>query len=278
MGAFLQEHCTQAVDWIWSRATGAGLKEKPRVGLILGSGLGGLVAGATPAVVIPYTEIPRFPRSTVAGHTGRLIIGRIAGTSIVAMQGRVHFYEGYDIDQVVFPIRVMGALGVSQLIITNAAGGINTSFAPGDLMAITGHINLMSVDPLRGSSVAPGEKYVSNPYCPELLRITTQASVGLGLSLREGVYAAYMGPSYETPAEIRFLRNMGADAVGMSTAPEALVAAALGIPVLGISCITNMAAGVLEKRLCHSEVMEVADRVAEGFSKLLCAVLARMDK
>jgi purine-nucleoside phosphorylase len=271
VGTFSEKHCALAVDWIRAQASDT---ELPRIGVVLGSGLGELVAEATPTVAIPYTEIPYFPRPTVAGHAGRLIIGRLAGVSIVAMQGRIHFYEGYDIDEVVFPIRVMGALGVSHLIITNAAGGINTSFAPGDLMVLTSHINLMNVDPLSGSPGVP--RRLSNPYCPELRQIAFQASVGLGLPLREGIYAAVTGPSYETPAEIRFLRRLGADAVGMSTVPEALVAAALGIPVLGISCITNMAAGISNTRLCHSEVMEVTERVGERFSKILCAVLERI--
>jgi purine-nucleoside phosphorylase len=259
------------VDWILAQISEL---EEPRKGLVLGSGLGKLVAGVTPAVVIPYTEIPCFPRPTVEGHAGRLIIGRLAGVSIVAMQGRVHFYEGYDIEEVVFPVQVLEALGVNALVLTNAAGGINTSFAPGDLMALTSHINLMNVDPLRSLPVAP--RKVSNPYCPELRRIAVQVSIELGLPLKEGVYVALTGPNFETPAEIRFLRSIGADAVGMSTVPEALVAAALGIPVLGISCITNMAAGISNTKLSHSEVMEVTERVAERFSKILCAVLERI--
>ncbi len=251
---------------------------KPTVGIILGSGLGDLAAQMD-GVAIPYKEIPKFPVSTVEGHAGRLVIGRLAGQSCVMMQGRFHYYEGYSLAEVTHPIRVMKLLGASTLIVTNAAGGINPSFSPGDLMLITDHINLIGANPLRGPNddiLGPRFPDLSLAYHPDLLDLTRKVARDNGIDLQEGVYAALAGPSYETPAEIRFLRIIGADAVGMSTVPEVIAGVHGGMRVLGISCITNMAAGITKTILSHGEVMEVAERVKERFARLITAVLAEL--
>lgn len=248
---------------------------KPEIGLILGSGLGDF-ADNIEGVRINYQDIPGFEKSTVAGHKGQLVFGEVLGKKAVVMQGRFHFYEGYHISRIVFPVKVMKKLGVETLIITNAAGSVNKEYNAGDLMVITDHINLMGINPLIGENDSTlGDRFpdMSEVYNHKLAKMAKEKGMALGLTIREGIYAAMSGPSYETPAEINMLRIMGADAVGMSTVPEALVANYCGMKVLGISCITNSAAGVHPSRLSHIEVVETAARVKDSFMKLLMAVL-----
>lgn len=244
------------------------IQNQPKIGLILGSGLGILADEIQKAVKIPYHEIPGFPVSTVEGHKGQLVIGDLQGVQVVAMQGRFHFYEGYSLDKVTFPVRVMKLLGIEKLIVTNAAGGVNTSFKPGDLMLISDHINNMGQNPLIGPNNPEfGVRFpdMSSAYCRELRDKAKEVASGMGLPLKEGVYVANTGPSYETPAEVRMIRNLGGDAVGMSTVPEVIVARHSGIKVLGISCISNMAAGILDQPLTHDEVIETTEKVKESF-------------
>ncbi|MCA2978607.1 MAG: purine-nucleoside phosphorylase [Myxococcaceae bacterium] len=250
----------------------------PRVGLILGSGLGAFADTLERAVAIDYAELRDFPRSSVVGHAGRLVLGYHRGTlPVVAMQGRVHFYEGYQPWQVGFPTRVLCRLGIEALVVTNAAGGINTGFAVGDLMAITDHLNLAGYNPLVGpndEALGPRFPDMSHAYDPGFLATLRSSASSEGVLLREGVYASLSGPSYETPAEIRMLRGLGADAVGMSTVPEVIVAAHMGVKVAGISCITNLAAGLSKQKLSHDEVSETADRVKGVFTRLLARFLS----
>ncbi len=246
------------------------------IGLILGSGLGVLAEEVEAATVIPYRDIPNFPVSTVAGHAGQLVIGQFAGKRVVAMQGRFHYYEGYALRQVVFPVRVMSKLGIKALIVTNAAGGINHGFEPGDLMLIKDHINLTGTNPLIGPNddeFGPRFPDMSEAYDRKLIELAAKVGAGQKVRLREGIYAGLTGPTYETPAEIKYLRGIGADAVGMSTVPEVIVANHAGLKVLGISCITNMAAGVLPQKLTHDEVMETAEKVREKFIKLVKGII-----
>jgi purine-nucleoside phosphorylase len=247
-------------------------QEPPTLGLILGSGLGPYADTFEQRTAIPFEELPHFPRSTVLGHSGNLVLGRAEGVPVAAMQGRVHFYEGYSMKDVVYPVRVLGALGIRQLIVTNAAGGVNVSFRPGDLMLITDHINLMGANPLIGPNIQElGDRFpdMSDPYNLALRESALRAAEKSNVRLREGVYLGLSGPSYETPAEIRMLRTLGADAVGMSTVPEVIAANHMGIRVLGISCITNMAAGILSQKLTHQEVMDTTERVKDQFVSLL---------
>lgn len=251
----------------------------PEVGLILGSGLGVIADAMEDVTVIHYEEIPHFPVSTVEGHAGELLVGTIRGKKAVMMKGRFHLYEGYDVASVSFPVRVMKALGVKTLLVTNAAGGINTSFAPGQLMLISDHINFMFRNPLIGrNEKSLGVRFpdMSEAYSAKLRLIARQTAEELGLTVQEGVYAGLLGPSYETPAEIRMLRAIGADAVGMSTVPEVIVARHAGIEVLGISCITNMASGILDQPLSHGEVMETAERAKSGFLGLVSAIIPKL--
>ncbi|MBN1206983.1 MAG: purine-nucleoside phosphorylase [Myxococcaceae bacterium] len=264
----LYEQVQETVQAIRQRAGGL----VPRVGIILGSGLGAFADGFGRKVVIPYQELPHFPHSSVPGHAGRMVLGEVGGEPVVAMQGRVHSYEGYSPMQVAFPARVLCALGIRALVVTNAAGGINTQLAPGDLMAITDHINLSGWNALTGPNddrLGPRFPDMSRAYAPALRELLLESSRRAQVPLRQGVYAMVSGPSYETPAEIRMLRVVGADAVGMSTVPEVVAAGHMGIPVVGISCITNLAAGVGDKPLTHDEVAETANRVAGIFSRLL---------
>jgi len=256
------------------------LKEKvpegAEIGLILGSGLGVLAEEIESPTVIPYREIPNFPVSTVEGHAGQLVTGQLEGKRVVAMQGRFHYYEGYAMQQVVFPVRVMSKLGIKALFVTNAAGGINHGFEPGDLMIIMDHINLTGANPLLGPNddgFGPRFPDMSEAYDRKLIELAKKAASEQKIKLREGVYAGLTGPSYETPAEIKYLRSIGVDAVGMSTVPEVIVANHAGLRVLGISCITNMAAGVLPQKLTHQEVMETAERVREKFVKLVKGII-----
>ena len=252
-------------------------KAFPATAVVLGSGLGGFASSLDRAASIPYSDIPHWPVSNVVGHDGRLLIGEAAGRPIAALSGRAHFYEGHDLRTVTFGTRVLGVLGVKTLILTNAAGGINSGFAPGDLMVIDDHINLLGSSPLTGPNDERfGVRFpdLTKVYSPRLRHLADAAAAAQGLTLRHGVYAACHGPSYETPAEVRYLRTIGADAVGMSTVPEAIVARHMGIDVLGISCITNFAAGVLPQPLNHDEVLETAKRVRDTFIALLNGVIA----
>lgn len=253
-------------------------KIEPQVGVILGSGLGNVADAIEVESSIRYREIPGARASTVIGHQGRMIFGHASKLPAVIMQGRVHYYEGYEMDEVMFLARIIGRLGIKRLIVTNAAGGINTSFVPGDLMLISDHINLMGVNPLRGANIEElGVRFpdMSEAYAESLREIAKDVGRGLGLELKEGVYLALSGPTYETPAEIRAFRTLGADAVGMSTVPEVIAMSHMNIPVLGISCITNMAAGILKQKLMHQEVMDTTTRVQKAFTALVLGVLAR---
>lgn len=252
---------------------------EPQVGVILGSGLGNVVGSIEVDVAIPYAEIPGARASTVLGHQGRFLLGRANGVPVALMQGRVHFYEGYEMDEVIFLARVLGRLGIRKLLVTNAAGGVNTAFTPGDLMLISDHINFMGVNPLRGKNIEElGVRFpdMSEAYPETLRNLARDVAASLGLSLKEGVYLALSGPTYETPAEIRALRILGADAVGMSTVPEVIAAAHMQIPVLGISCITNMAAGILPQKLTHQEVIDTTARVEKDFTALVLGVIQAM--
>ncbi|WP_078596996.1 purine-nucleoside phosphorylase [Evansella clarkii] len=253
----------EAKEYITSRTN-----VRPETGLILGSGLGVLAEEIEQAEIIPYSDIPGFPSSTVAGHKGQLVIGNLEGKPVVAMQGRFHFYEGYSMELVTLPVRVMKAIGVKTLIVTNAAGGVNESFEAGDLMLINDHINLFGTNPLIGPNDAGlGVRFpdMSRAYCPKLLKQAKQAAEELKLTVKEGVYVGNPGPVYETPAEVRMIRTLGGDAVGMSTVPEVITARHSSMKVLGISCISNMAAGILDEPLSHEEVIETTDRVRENF-------------
>lgn len=248
---------------------------EPEIGIILGSGLGDF-ADSFDSIKICYNEIPHFHASKVVGHKGQLVFTEIQGKKIVMMQGRYHFYEGHSMTTVTHPVKVIGKLGVKTLVITNAAGAIHKGFLPGDLMLIKDHINLMGTNPLIGlndEELGPRFPDMSEVYRKDLRLIAQEKAKGLGFDLKEGVYAAMTGPSYETPAEIKMLKIMGADAVGMSTVPEAIVANYCGMKILGISCLTNYAAGVSETPLAHSEVVETANKVKENFQKILLEVI-----
>ena len=248
----------------------------PQVGLILGSGLGELAEDVENAIRIPYENIPNFPVSTVAGHAGQLVYGDLAGKKVLILQGRVHYYEGYDLNTVTYPVRIFKELGVETVIVTNAAGGINTSFQPGDLMIIMDHINLAGNNPLIGANLdAHGPRFVdlTETYSLRGQAILRQAAAKEGIHLQQGVYTWVTGPSYETPAEIRYMRTIGGDAVGMSTVPEAIVAKHCGMEVLGISCITNLASG-MQSSLNHEEVMEISAKVKPRFKNLIKNTLA----
>ena len=270
----LQAKILCAAEYIRSRVS-----LQPKVGMVLGSGLGDFADTLEDAVRIPFSDIPNFPTPTVPGHAGALVFGRKQGQDIAVLQGRIHYYEGLSQRELTLPIRVLAALGVQTLILTNACGGVNLSFTPGDLMLISDHINLSGGNPLIGANMdAFGPRFpdCSDIYTRTLRKAIREIAAENGISLQEGVYGMYSGPNYETPAEIRMYRTLGADVVGMSTVPEALVAAHSGIRVVGISCITNMAAGVLPQKLCHAEVMEVADRVHDKFQRLLDLVLTAL--
>ena len=244
----------------------------PEIGIVLGSGLGDFARQVEKSAEISYDSLPGFPVSTVAGHAGKLIFGYVRSVPVVGMQGRVHYYEGYSMEQVVAPIRLMGMLGAKKLLLTNAAGGVNMDFAPGDLMVITDHISAFVPSPLRGENPeALGRRFpdMSRVYDEAMGRAVLTAGEKLGQSLRQGVYLQWQGPNYETPAEIRMFRTLGADAVGMSTVCEAIAARHMGLRVCAISCITNMACGILPQPLSHEEVQQTADRVKDKFQALV---------
>jgi purine-nucleoside phosphorylase len=262
-----------------ARAVRTRCGDPPAAAIILGSGLGDFADSLGDQVATPYGDLPHWPASNVVGHSGRLVIGTAGGRRVAALSGRAHFYEGHPFQAVVFAVRVMARLGVKQIILTNAAGGINTTFASGALMVIDDHINLMGSNPLVGPNDDRfGARFpdMTEVYSRRLRRIADEAAKAKDVPVSHGVYAAVHGPSYETPAEIRYLRAIGADAVGMSTVPEAIAARHMGLEVLGISCITNMAAGVLPQPLVHDEVLDTARRVRGSFIALLEGILERL--
>jgi purine-nucleoside phosphorylase len=272
-------------DWPYDRveeaaaAVRARCSKLPETAIVLGSGLGDFADTLLDAIATPYGDLPHWPASKVVGHAGRLVIGRVGGRQVAALSGRAHFYEGHELSTVVFATRVMGRLGAKQIILTNAAGGINTLFSQGALMIIDDHINLLGSNPLVGPNderFGPRFPDMSEVYSRRLRGIADAAAKAKGVPVSHGVYVAVHGPSYETPAEIRFFRTIGADAVGMSTVPEAIAARHMGMEVLGISCITNMAAGVLPQPLVHDEVMETARRVRGSFIALLEGIIERL--
>ena len=267
----LSTRIENAVSFIRSRTTA-----EPSIGLILGSGLGDFADTLENRQVIPFTDIPDFPAATVPGHTGAFVFGEKQGKSVVCLQGRLHYYEGHPMSLLTLPVRILAKLGVQTLVLTNAAGGVNKDYRPGDLMLITDHINYSGTNPLIGVNepeLGPRVPDVTDLYSAGLRLKVKLAAVEAGIGLRQGVYMMFSGPSYETPAEIRMARILGADAVGMSTVPEALVAAQCSIKVLGISCITNLAAGVSPTKLSHQEVMDTAAAVHDKFHSLVDLIL-----
>jgi purine-nucleoside phosphorylase len=283
--AITQMSAKTSISRLYERAEEASRMIRGRAGadvsvaIVLGSGLGAFAEELTDATEIRYDEIPGFARATVEGHAGRLVIGRTGKLTVAAMQGRFHFYEGYSLEEVTFPIRVLKLLGVKTLVLTNAAGSLNVEFKPGTLMVISDHLNLLGDNPLRGGNddrFGPRFPDLSAVYAPELQTMVIEEAKAMGLDLRRGIYAALSGPSYETPAEIHMVRTLGADAVGMSTVPEAIVARHMDMQVVGISCITNLAAGVSSRPIDHSQVMQIGERVRGTFTELLRRVVARL--
>lgn len=263
-----------ASEYIESRVT-----VWPKVAVVLGSGLGAFADTLKEPAVIPYSEIPEWPQSTAVGHAGKLVVGVSDGIPVAALSGRVHSYEGYTAQQVVFGVRTLGILGIESLVLTNAAGGINPNYRPGELVLISDHINLLGQNPLTGpndETLGPRFPDMSEAYSKQYREAAQQAGREMGMELAEGVYAALAGPNYETPAEIRYLRAIGADLVGMSTVPETIAANHMGLKVLGISCVTNLAAGVTDRKLDHKEVLEVGERVKDSMIELLRRVLPRL--
>lgn len=261
------QKASESAEYIKSK-----IAHQPEIGIVLGSGLGPLADDMTDVIDIDYTEIPHFPVSTVEGHAGKLVFGKLGSKYVLAMKGRFHYYEGYDVAQVVFPIRVMKLLGINNLVVTNAAGGINRDFSSGALMLIKDHISFFVPSALRGKNISEfGTRFpdMSEAYSKELRTLAKKVAEESGVQVFEGVYAFAQGPMYETPAEIRALGILGADAVGMSTVPEVITAGHAGMKVLGISCITNMAAGILDQPLNHQEVMETAKKVEKAFTTLV---------
>jgi purine-nucleoside phosphorylase len=274
IGASTWDRVEEAASHIRSRC-----QLLPDTAIVLGSGLGDFADTLLDAIAMPYVDVPHWPASSVVGHSGRLVIGTSAGRRIAALAGRVHFYEGHDLATVVFAIRVMGRLGVRRLILTNAAGGINTAFASGALMIIDDHINMLGGNPLLGPNderFGPRFPDMTEVYSSRLRRIGDDAARARGVAVSHGIYLAVTGPSYETPAEIRFFRQMGADAIGMSTVPEAIAARHMGIEVLGISCISNPAAGVLPHPIVHDDVIATTQRVRSSFISLLEGIVERL--
>jgi len=267
----LAEQLQEAVDFVRARAP-----LQPAVGVVLGSGLGAFADALDDAVVVPFSVIPHFPASTVAGHGGALVVGRSGGVPVAVMKGRVHHYEGYTLGEVVFPVRVLGRLGVKALVVTNAAGAINTLFAPGELMILEDHLNLLG-NPLVGpndDAIGPRFPDMSEAYDRRLCALAEEACRAVGIGHHRGVYVAMTGPSYETPAEIRMARVLGADAVGMSTVPEVIAARHMGLRVVGLSCLTNLAAGVSDRKLDHREVLETGERVKGALLEVLRRLVA----
>ncbi len=245
---------------------------KPRVGVVLGSGLGVFVDQIDDKTIIPYNDIPFFKKTTVEGHEGRLILGKVEGVEVAVLQGRLHSYEGLPMEEVVFPVRLLSILGISTLVLTNAAGGVNLNYHPGDLVIISDHLNLMGKNPLIGpnnNEMGPRFPDMTHAYDPELISIMKEVSKSLGHNIHEGVYAGVLGPTYETPAEIKMIRTLGGDMVGMSTVPECIAANHLGLRVCGISCITNMGAGIIDQKLKHEDIKHEAQKAMNHFTALL---------
>ena len=273
-GSGLYERAEHAARIIRAR-----MNLEPRIGVILGSGLGSFANDFEEPITIPYQEIPGFGRSTAVGHVGQLVIGKIEQVPLLAMQGRLHYYEGYSFEEVTFPLRTFKLLGLRTIILTNAAGGINVEFTPGTLMVITDHLNLMGGNPLRGPNeerFGPRFPDMSAVYSAALQEIAMEEAREMSLDIRRGVYAALAGPSYETPAEIHLMRSFQADAVGMSTVPEAIVAKHMDMEVLGISCITNLAAGVTDEPISHEDVIAIGNQVSATFTELLKRLVVRL--
>ena len=255
------------------------VKITPKIGMILGSGLGNLVDQMTDVIDIKFQDIPHFKETKAEGHQGVLSVGFLNGVGVVALKGRYHYYEGHTLSEVVFPVRVMKLLGVEKLIITNSCGAVNIGFKPGELMLITDHLNLTANNPLIGDNVdefGPRFPDASEIYTKALRKIAVKEASNLNIKLNQGVYAWWTGPSYETPADIRMIRTLGADAIGMSTVPESLTASHMGMQVLGISCLTNMASGVLDQKLSHQEVLDVAQKVNKSFSSLVIKIISNL--
>jgi purine-nucleoside phosphorylase len=271
----LYDRAAEATSYILANAQG----RRPRVAVVLGSGLGGIAGAVQNGVDIPYSEIPHFASSTVQGHAGKLIIGLCGGVDVVFMNGRIHFYEGFSMEAVTLPVRVFSLMGIRSLILTNAAGGTAPHLLPGSLMAVTDHINMMGENPLRGPNddrFGPRFPDMTGVYTPAYVEAAHEIAREIGVVLFEGVYMAVHGPTYETPAEIRLMRKLGADAVGMSTVPEATVARHCGMNVLAISCITNVAAGLTSAEINHSEVMNVGERAGKQLAELIVRVIPRI--
>jgi purine-nucleoside phosphorylase len=271
----LYDRASEAARYVLARAQG----RTPRAAVVLGSGLGGVADAIKDTVEIPYNEIPHFVTSTVQGHEGKVIIGSCDGVDVVLMKGRVHFYEGYSMEEVTLPVRVFSVMGIQTLVLTNAAGGTAPHLKPGSLMAITDHINMMGENPLQGPNderFGPRFPDLTAVYTPAYVEAAHEAAREIGVVLSEGVYMALLGPSYETPAEIRMMRKLGADAVGMSTVPEAIVARHCGMSVLAISCITNVAAGLTASVINHNEVMEVGERAGKQLAELIVRLMPRI--
>ena len=267
----ITENITAAAEYILAQTS-----LRPTIGLVLGSGLGDFADTLEEAVRIPYAQIPHFPTATAPGHTGTLVIGKKCGQTVAALQGRFHYYEGHSMQKLTLPIRVFAAMGIRYLVLTNAAGGANPNYAPGTLMLIKDHINFSGANPLIGPNLdtfGPRFPDVSDLYTARLRTAVKEKAAAAGIHLEEGVYMMFTGPNYETPAEVRMAQILEADAVGMSTAPEALVAGHCGMEIIGISCITNHAAGVTDAKLDHSEVLEIAARVHDTFQNLLELIL-----
>ena len=270
----LMEKLSESKAYIESKLGG----RKPVIGLILGSGLGDMAETIGEPAIIDYHDIPHFPVSTVPGHKGRLVVGELEGKTVLCMQGRFHYYEGYSMDEVVYPVRTMKMLGINALFLTNAAGCVNTAWKPGDLMLIADHIKLIADNPLRGRNPDElGARFfdMTQAYDKDLLAMAEKAADDIGIGVRKGVYMLFTGPSFETAAEVRFARIAGADAVGMSTVPEAIAASHMRMHTMGISCLTNMAAGILDQPLNHEEVLETGERVKTTFSALVREIVKR---
>ena len=279
------DQVAEAATFLQSKLGSNAANQVPRIGIVLGSGLGAVADSVSEPILVPYSEIPHFPKSTVEGHSGRIVAGTLGSTSVIIMQGRVHFYEGYSPLQVTFPMRVLGLLGVRAVVLTNAAGGIAPGLNIGQLVALSDHINLMGWNPLTGPNeprfaVKPGACLrffdMTEAYSKALRALAQQAALQEGWNLEEGIYLATPGPSFETPAEIRAFRTLGATLVGMSTVPETIVARHMGIEVLGISCVTNLAAGLSETQLSHEEVFEAGRKVEHRLASLLKRLVPRI--
>ncbi len=273
-GAGEYERATRAAKYVLGRT-----RLRPRIALVLGSGLGDFAEGFADAARVPYAKIPNFPRSSVPGHAGRLVVGRSGGIAVAALQGRVHYYEGYSAREVVFPVRVLAQMGAQAIVFTNAAGGINPAYGQGALVVVRDHLNWQGTNPLIGPNdprFGPRFPDMTEAYTKRFRQAALEEARRLGIAEHEGVYAAMHGPSYETPAEIRALRTLGADLVGMSTVPEVIAARQMGLGVLAISCVTNMAAGILDRPIGHEEVLRVGEQVKQQFAALLSAIIPRI--